>query len=140
MVPPRRFKEPAKHARYLRSLYQGKHLAAPHRFRWALFALGLGIYTVNLVAGDNGMFRRVEIDLELNEVMAENADLRLEKDRLIHEIQLKESDPMSLERLAREKYWMIGPDEKIYRFEDDEVVPEMDMGRDEDPGEEVEEP
>ena len=86
------------------------------------------------------MFRRVELDLELHEVVAENADLRLEKDRLIHEIQLKESDPMSLERLAREKYWMIGPNEKIYRFEDDEVVPEMDVGQAEDDDEESTEP
>ena len=140
MVPHRRFREPSQHYRYLRSLYQGKHLAAPHRFRWALLALGLGIYVVNIVAGDNGMFRRVELDLELHEVVAENADLRLEKDRLIHEIQLKESDPMSLERLAREKYWMIGPGEKIYRFEDDEVVPEMDVGPPEDDEEEATEP
>ena len=51
-------------------------------------------------------------------------------DRLIQEIQLKESDPMSLERLAREKYWLIGPGEKIYRFEDDEVVEELDVGQD----------
>jgi cell division protein FtsB len=140
VVPPRRFKEPAKHARYLRSLYQGKHLAAPHRFRWALLALGLGIYTVNIVGGGNGLLPRVRFDRELNDVVAENAALRLEKDRLIQEINLKESDPMRLERLAREKYWMIGPDEKIYRFEDDEVVPEMDMGRDEGDEEEAEEP
>jgi cell division protein FtsB len=140
VVPPRRFKEPAQHARYLRSLYQGKHLAAPHRFRWLLVALGLGIYTVNFVAGDNGVFSRIEMELELSETVAENADLRLEKDRLVQEIQLKESDPMSLERLAREKYWMIGPDEKIYRFEDDEVVEEMDVAPAGDDEEEVEEP
>ncbi len=140
MVPPRRFQEPSQRYRYLRSLYEGKHLAAPHRFRWVLVALGLGIYAVNFVAGDNGVFGRVGLDQELNEVVAENAALRLEKDRLIQEIQLKESDPMSLERLAREKYWMIGPGEKIYRFEDDEVVEEMDVGQNRDDEEAAAEP
>ena len=105
-----------------------------------LLALGLGIYTVNIVAGGNGMISHVELDHELNKVVEENAALRLEKDRLVQEIQLKESDPMSLERLAREKYWMIGPDEKIYRFEDDEVVPELDVGQARDDEKEATEP
>ena len=36
--------------------------------------------------------------------------------------------PLRVERLAREKYWMIGPDETIYRFEDDDVPVDVEPG------------
>jgi hypothetical protein len=71
--------------------------------------------------------RRVELGKELDQVATENVRLRLQKERLIQEVQLHENDPMSLERLAREKYWMIGPEERIYRFPDDEVVPDVPL-------------
>lgn len=134
MVSPRRRIDPVQRYRYLRSRFQGQHLAAPRNVRWLLVGLALGIYVFNFFTGDHGVFRRMQLDAELRDVAANNASLRLEKERLIQEVQAREDDPMSLERLAREKYWMIGPNEIIYRFEDDEVVPELDLGEaEEDP-------
>ena len=126
MVRPRRFVETPTHRyRYLRSAYKGKHLATSPHLRWILLALILGLYAINFLGGDHGVFRRLQFKRNLDKVLAANSRLRLQKERLIQEVQLEENDPMSLERLAREKYWMIGPGELIYRFNDDEVVPEL---------------
>ncbi len=140
MVPHRKRIEPIRY-RYLRTVYQGKGLASSRRFRWALVALALAIYVANFVGGDRGIVRRIQLRKELQQVTAENVRMRLEKERLVQEVKLKEDDPFSLEKVAREKYWMIGPDEIIYRFQDDGVAPDVsasgkvegDAGGDGDP-------
>jgi len=92
-----------------------------------LAAILLALYVVHFVAGDHGLLRRMELRKDLDKVSGTNAKLRLEKEQLLHEVQLKENDPLSLERLAREKYWMIGPGETVYRFREDEVVPDVPL-------------
>jgi cell division protein FtsB len=79
------------------------------------------------VSGDHGFLRRERLQKERDELRAENARLLTQKDRLLQEVRAQQNDPLSLERLAREKYWLVGPGEKIYRFEDDEVVPEVEL-------------
>ena len=113
--------------RYLRAAFRGRHLAASPRVRWGLAAILLALYIVHFVGGDHGLLRRKELSEELVDVASVNSRLRLEKERLLQEVQLKENDPLSLERLAREKYWMIGPSERVYRFEEDEIAPEVDV-------------
>ncbi len=130
---PRRLREPARY-QYLRTVYKGRSLAKSPRLRWGLIALALAVYTANFVGGDRGLIRRTQLKNELEAVTASNADLRLEKERLLQEVKLKENDRFSLEKLAREKYWMVGPDEVIYRFEDDEVVDDAPAAADRDPG------
>jgi cell division protein FtsB len=126
VVRPRKLLErPVQPYRYLRSAYRGKNLVTPARLRWGLLAILFGIYLINFFGGDHGVFRRLALERELDATLTDNAHLRLQKERLLHEVQAKENDPFSLERLAREKYWMAAPDEKIYRFPDDEVVPEV---------------
>lgn len=131
MVPPRRRRKPVRY-RYLRSVYKGKSVFSSSRLRWGAVALVLGIYVVDFVGGDQGLAHRFELRRELEQLQAQNANLRRQKERLLIEVQHREDDPLSLEHLAREKYWMIGPDEIIYRFEDDEVVPELDLFEDAD--------
>ena len=117
----------APQARYLRTVFQGQSLVPSQRLRWGLVAFFLAVYIVHFVAGDHGLLRRIQLGKELDRAAAENVRLRLQKERLIQEVQLRENDPMSLERLAREKYWMIGPGEKVYRFPDDEVIPDVPL-------------
>ncbi len=141
MVPPRLGKLPTQQYRYLRSLYRGRHLASPRRLRWLILAGVLAVYLLHLFTGDRSIFHRMALQKELDAVTAGNIRLRVQKERLLDEVQLKENDPMSLERLAREKYWMIGPNELIYRFQDDEVVAEVRRQREEgDEDEAAEEP
>jgi cell division protein FtsB len=134
VVRPRKLLEhPVRPYRYLRSAYRGKNLVTPSRLRWGLLAVLLGIYLINFFGGDHGVFHRLGLERELDTITSDNARLRLQKERLLHEVQAKENDPLSLERLAREKYWMAAPGEQIYRFPDDEVVPEIAVpGGDED--------
>ena len=123
MVRSRPVFSPPK-VRYLRAAFQGKRLASSARIRWGLAAILLALYVVHFVGGDHGVLRRMELRKEMAQVAASNVRLRLEKEELLHEVHLKENDPLSLERLAREKYWMIGPGETVYRFREDDVVPE----------------
>jgi cell division protein FtsB len=124
VVRPRPAFSPPK-TRYLRAAFRGKSLAVSPRLRWGLAAILLAIYVVHFVGGDHGLLRRMELRKELDQLAVDNSHLLLEKERLLQEVQLKENDPLSLERLAREKYWMIGPGETVYRFEENEVVPEL---------------
>jgi cell division protein FtsB len=132
LVPHRKRIEPIRY-RYLRTVYQGKGLASSRRLRWGLLALALAIYVANFVGGDRGLIRRIQLRKELAAVTADNVRMRLEQDRLVQEVKLKENDPFSLEKVAREKYWMIGPGEIIYRFQDEGVVPEVPSETAKDP-------
>ena len=119
-------------ARYLRSAFRGRHISVSPRLRWGLVAVLLALYIVHFVAGDHGLLRRIELRRELEGVAGTNVKLRLEREQLLHEVQLKENDPLSLERLAREKYWMIGPGETVYRFKEDDVVVQGESGKPEE--------
>jgi cell division protein FtsB len=110
--------------RYLRLGYQGRGLSLPPRFRWGLVAIAVAVYVANFVAGDRGLLRKAEVKKELSVVGAEVAKLRDERSQLEREVLLKENDPFSLEKVAREKYMMVGPDEKIFRFEENETPAE----------------
>jgi cell division protein FtsB len=92
--------------------------------RWTAIGLALLLYAFQFVAGDKGLLRRFQLERQLEMMRVENTRLALQKDRLLQEVQLKENDPLSLERLAREKYWMVGPDEQIFRFREDEAPPD----------------
>ena len=112
--------------RYLRAAFRGRHLAASPRLRWGVMALLLALYVIHFVSGDHGVLRRRELHKELGDVAVSNTRLRLEKERLLQEVQAKENDPLSLERLAREKYWMVGPGERVYRFDEGETALDLE--------------
>jgi cell division protein FtsB len=124
VVRSRRPPEPARY-RYLRATYRGKRFTMPARVKWGIAVVALALSVLNFVGGDRGILRRLQLSAEAERLAAENQRLRLSKERLVREVELSEDDPLSLERVAREKYWMIGPDEMIYRFEDDDVVAEV---------------
>ncbi len=123
MVPHPTRLDPVRY-RYLRLGYQGRGFSLPPRFRWGLVAVVFAVYVANFVAGERGLIRKAQVKKELATVQAEAAKLRNERSQLEQEVLLKENDPFSLEKVAREKYMMVGPDEKIYRFEDDEAPAE----------------
>lgn len=68
--------------------------------------------------GEYGLFelRRVRSELELER--ARLADVRAEVERLEARVDSLENDSATVERIAREKWGMIRPGEKLYRFED----------------------
>ncbi len=122
---PKRSRAPLTDNRYLRRLYRADAPVLGPRVRWGLIATGLVLYTAQFVGGDRGLLHRLELRKEYNQVTAINASLTVERDALLREVNLRENDPLSLERTAREKFWMAYEDELIYRFEDDELVPDL---------------
>ena len=60
--------------------------------------------------------RRVKAELELERQRL--ADAQEEVERLLARVDSLENDPATIERIAREKWGMIRPGEKLYRFED----------------------
>jgi cell division protein FtsB len=90
------------------------------RTRWLLLGGGLLLLAAYFAffGGEYGLFelRRVRAELEterarLEEVRAEVVRLQARADSL-------ENDSLTIERIAREKWGMIRPGEKLYRFED----------------------
>ncbi|HEX6324055.1 MAG TPA: septum formation initiator family protein [Vicinamibacterales bacterium] len=68
--------------------------------------------------GEYGLFelRRVRSELELERARLD--DVRAEVARLEARVESLENDSLPIERIAREKWGMIRPGEKLYRFED----------------------
>jgi cell division protein FtsB len=60
--------------------------------------------------------RRVKAELELERQRL--ADAQEEVERLLARVDSLENDSATIERIAREKWGMIRPGEKLYRFED----------------------
>lgn len=71
-----------------------------------------------LFGGEYGLFelRRVRSELETERMRLE--DVRAEVARLEARVDSLENDDLTIERIAREKWGMIRPGEKLYRFED----------------------
>lgn len=71
---------------------------------WLLFAPGLGIVSY------------MKKKAELNQVQREAAHLEKANKQLQQEIEKLLTDPVYLEKLAREKYDLLKPNEKVYDF------------------------
>lgn len=88
------------------------------RTRWLLGGalLVLAAYFA-LFGGEYGLFemRRVKRELDVERQRLEDA--RLEVERLDARADSLENDSLTIERIAREKWGMIRPGERLYRFE-----------------------
>ena len=116
---------PLSHNRYLRKLSRDRNVLTSARVRWAVLGILAALYAAHFLGGDRGLVRRVQLEKELEETRSFNAFLASERADLLRELDLRENNPLSLEKAAREKFWMAYEDELIYRFEDDDVVPEL---------------
>ena len=124
---PRPSKAKLTQNRYLRRAYREQNVFASRRVRMGLLLGALGVYALQFVAGDRGLVRRLAMEKQVGQLHVMNASLVQERESLLRELNLQENDPLSLEKLAREKCWLAYEDEVIYRFEDDEVVPNLDL-------------
>jgi len=125
VVPPRKASFSIPRYRYLRTAYRPRQIIASARLRWIVVAVASCVYLMNFLGGDHGLFHRIHLQRELRHLEAQNVRLRVQKERLLREVQLKENDPLSLERLAREKYWLGNPKDQIYRFGGDDMVEDV---------------
>ena len=77
-----------------------------------------------LIFNDFGLIRYFKLkkehtllDQELSQLLAQQQELRLEIDKLQY-------DQNYIEKIAREKFLMVKPGEKIYKVEDDKIIRE----------------
>ena len=71
------------------------------------------------IFGDHGLLQLYKLERERAKVQAQIAQLRKERERVMVEKNRLENDIQYLEKLARERYRMVKPGEKVYK-----VIPE----------------
>lgn len=67
--------------------------------------------------GENG-FRRVHrLSAEVERIEAMNADLAAENSRLVRKVEALRDDPATAKAVARDELGLVGPGERVFRFE-----------------------
>ena len=90
---------------------------------WFVWGGFLVLFAGDVVLGEKGLLQARAVEARLAETSRTKAGLERELDRLNRDLAVRESDPRSFEKPAREKYRMIKEGERLYLFEDDNVVP-----------------
>ena len=75
------------------------------------------------IFGDHGLLQLYKLERERAKVQAQIAQLRKEREGVMVEKNRLENDIQYLEKLARERYRMVKPGEKVYK-----VIPEKKDG------------
>ncbi len=99
-----------------RRRFRPKPLTSRRKLTFAMVAAVpvLAIFTF----GNRGILKRVELEMHHDEVYQEVFHQRAVGDSLRGEIDRLRTDTASIERLARERYGMVRPGERIYRVEE----------------------
>ena len=103
---------------------KNKKIKKTYSFNSYLFTIIATICIMILIFNDFGLIRYFKLkkehtllDQELSQLLAQQQELRLELDRLQY-------DQDYIEKIAREKFLMVKPGEKIYKVEDDKIIRE----------------
>lgn len=72
-----------------------------------------------------GVLKRIRLELEANEMKEEIKQLNSTHDSLMNRIKEAETDTFEIEKVAREKYGLVRPGEKIFFIEKDTNTKEI---------------
>ena len=86
--------------------------------RGIIFLLCITLLII-FIFGDHGLLQLYKLKRDRAKVQAQIAQLRKERERVMVEKNRLENDIQYLEKLARERYRMVKPGEKVYK-----VIPE----------------
>jgi len=109
----RRNKKPKKNPRTLR--YRQKNTAAKKRILRGIVLLASVILVIIFFFGDHGIYQLIKINSERKRTQNLITELRLEIQNLENEKQNLQHNDEYLMKLAREKYGMVKPGEKMFR-------------------------
>lgn len=90
--------------------------------RGIIFLLCITLLII-FIFGDHGLLQLYKLKRDRAKVQAQIAQLRKERERVMVEKNQLENDIQYLEKLARERYRMVKPGEKVYK-----VIPEKKDG------------
>jgi len=101
-----------------------KQVAATQKqfIRGIIFLLCVTLLII-FIFGDHGLLQLYKLERERAKVQVQIAQLRKERERVMVEKNRLENDIQYLEKLARERYRMVKPGEKVYK-----VIPEKKDG------------
>ena len=85
--------------------------------RGALSLIGV-LMVLTFIFGDHGLLQLYKLKKEKNEIQKHITDYREEKEKLVSEKHRLENDIDYIEKLAREKYRMAKPGEKVFKVID----------------------
>lgn len=80
----------------------------------AIFAL-----VICFLDGENNIFRRMDLNRQISNLKVEIDNYRKEYDENTRKLELLQSDTVSIEKIARENYFMKKPNEDIFVFKED---------------------
>ena len=106
---------------YKKSFRQNKHGSLPifqkQFFKGLIFLICFSLIIV-FIFGDHGLLKLYKIKNERQIIQSKIASLRLEREKLKDEKIKIENDLDYIEKIAREKYKMVRPGEKIFKVID----------------------
>ena len=86
-------------------------------FKRKLVAAGLGFFFLVLLLasffGKKGLIEIYRAQKEYKALLLEIEQLEIEKERLVKEIEELRNNPKAVEKKAREKLWLVKPDEVV---------------------------
>ena len=98
------------------SEYSNQKLAQTQkRFINGVILLICATFTAIFLFGDHGLFQLYKLKVEKKKVQNNISELRKEREHLISEKNKLENDLKYIEKLAREKYRMAKPGERVYK-------------------------
>ena len=106
---------------YKKSFKHNKHASLPifqkQFFKGLIFLICFSLIIV-FIFGDHGLLKLYKIKNERQKIQNKIASLRLEREKLKDEKIKIENDLDYIEKIAREKYKMVRPGEKIFKVID----------------------
>ena len=93
-----------------------KHIANAQKnfVRGVLFLIVAALLTV-FIFGDHGLFQLYKLKKERTEIQGHISQLRKDREMLLSEKNRLENDLKYIEKLARERYRMAKPGEKVFK-------------------------
>ena len=104
---------------YKRKISNSKSLLSPQKqlFKGIVFLIFFSFAMV-FIFGDHGILKLYKVKNKRKVIQKKIADLRKEKEKLKSEKSRIENDLDYIEKIAREKYKMVKPGEKIFKVID----------------------
>ena len=85
------------------------------KFIYGVITLIVFTLTLIFIFGDHGLFQLYKLKREKSSIQEHISELRKEREILISEKKRLENDLLYIEKLAREKYRMAKPGERVYK-------------------------
>ena len=84
------------------------------KWKRVLWAAGILLLLYVYIGGDHGLYQNLRLRRERSKLRTRIEELQREQERLKQEIKLIQNDRAKMEKMARERFTMGKPNEKIY--------------------------